>query len=124
MNPSSDYRTADPLNYQLLKEFAKNNRKYPTEAESILWDCLKGNSLGKPFRRQHIIGNYIVDFLCLPARLVIELDGMYHQLPQQMSDDNMRSEWLSEHGYKVIRFRNEEVIDDTDSVLQRIKKHL
>lgn len=124
MNMDYDYCTADPLNYQLLKDFAKNNKKYPTEAESILWDYLKRNNLGKPFRRQYIIGNYVVDFLCLPARLAIELDGGYHQLPQQIEDDKTRSEWLNEHGFNVIRFNNEEVICDIESVLQRIKERL
>ena len=70
------------------------------------------------------IGDYIVDFLCLPARLAVELDGRYHQLPQQIIDDNLRSEWLNEHGYKVIRFTNEEVMGDIESVLQRIREHL
>ena len=81
MQKSYDYCTANPMNYNLLKDFANNNRKNPTEAESVLWDCLKKNDLGKPFRRQYIIGDYIADFFCLPSKLVVEIDGGYHQLP-------------------------------------------
>ena len=119
-----DYCTADQFNYQLLKEFANNNKKHPTEAESILWDFLKRSGLGKPFRRQHIIGNYIADFFCLPARLIIEIDGGYHQLPQQKNDDETRTEWLKKEGFHVIRFTNEEVISNIESVLQTIKEHI
>lgn len=124
MKMNYDYCTADQFNYQLLKEFANNNKKHPTEAESILWDFLKRSGLGKPFRRQHIIGNYIADFFCLPARLIIEIDGGYHQLPQQKNDDETRTEWLKKEGFHVIRFTNEEVISNIESVLQTIKEHI
>ena len=72
----------------------------------------------------HIIGNYIADFVCLPARLVIEIDGGYHQLPQQEVNDEVRTTWLNEQGFNVIRFTNEEVIANIESVLQTIKEHL
>ena len=124
MEKDYEYCTADILNYDLLKEFASNNRKHPTEAESILWDYLKRSGVGAPFRRQHIIGNYIADFVCLPARLVIEIDGGYHQLPQQEANDEVRTKWLNEQGFNVIRFTNEEVIANIESVLQTIKEHL
>ena len=124
MEKDYEYCTADILNYDLLKEFASNNRKHPTEAESILWDYLKRSGVGAPFRRQHIIGNYIADFVCLPARLVIEIDGGYHQLPQQEVNDEVRTKWLNEQGFNVIRFTNEEVIASIESVLQTIKEHL
>ena len=124
MEKDYEYCTADILNYDLLKEFASNNRKHPTEAESILWDYLKRSGVRAPFRRQHIIGNYIADFVCLPARLVIEIDGGYHQLPQQEVNDEVRTKWLNEQGFNVIRFTNEEVIANIESVLQTIKEHL
>ena len=124
MDKDYDYCTADPINYELLKDFANNHKQQPTEAESFLWGFLKRSSLGKPFRRQHIIGNYIADFFCLPARLVVEIDGGYHQLPLQQVDDKTRTEWLEEKGFKVIRFTNEEVIGDIESVLHRIKENL
>ena len=72
--------TADSTQYDLLKENAQANRKNPTEAESVLWDMLKGNNIGLHFRRQHIILDYIVDFICIEKGLVIELDGGYHNV--------------------------------------------
>lgn len=124
MQKSYDYCTANPMNYNLLKDFANNNRKNPTEAESVLWDCLKKNALGKPFRRQYIIGDYIADFFCLPSKLVVEIDGGYHQLPDQIVDDAIRTEWLIKQGYRVVRFTNEEVICDIETVLHTIKENL
>ena len=118
------YKTADPINYPLLKDFARENRYYPTEAESILWDNLKGYTLNYPFRRQHIIGNFIADFACLPKKLVIEIDGGYHQLPEQQVSDEERTQWLEQQGFKVIRFTNEEIFRDIDSVLMKIKEYL
>jgi len=112
------------MNYPLLKDFARENRYHPTEAESILWDYLKGYSLNYPFRRQHIIGNFIADFACLPKKLVIEIDGGYHQLPNQQVSDAERTQWLEQQGFKVIRFTNEEVIGDVDSVISNIKEYL
>ena len=119
-----EFKTADPCLYDLLKDFAKQNRKRPTEAEAILWDFLKERQLGQPFRRQHIIGEYIADFCCIPAKLVIEIDGGYHQLPQQQVDDEYRQQWLEAHGFTVIRFRNEEVIGDIENVLETIEGYL
>ena len=118
------YQTADPCLYGLLKEFAKKNRNNPTEAESVLWECLCDSNLGQPFKRQHIIGEFIADFACIPAMLVIELDGGYHQLPEQQVSDEFRQQWLESQGYTVIRFSNEEVIGDIDNVLETIEKYL
>ena len=118
------FKTADPYMYDLLKEFAKENRKNPTEAEAILWKYLKSRQLGHPFRRQHIIGEFIADFVCIPAMLVIELDGGYHQLPEQQVSDEQRQQWLESNGFKVIRFTNEEVIGDIEKVIKTIKRNL
>ena len=74
-----EWKTASPDRYELLKEFAKENRQFMTEAEKALWMHLKGNALGHKFLRQHIIGDYIVDFLCRDAQVVIEVDGGYHK---------------------------------------------
>ncbi|MBQ5511136.1 MAG: DUF559 domain-containing protein, partial [Prevotella sp.] len=81
------YETANVMTYGKLKDFANENRKNPTQAESILWDYLKGKQLGVSFRRQHVIGEYIADFICLSHHLIIEIDGNYHQLPEQQSSD-------------------------------------
>ena len=74
-----EWKTASPDRYELLKRFAKENRQFMTEAERALWMRLRGNALGHKFLRQHIIGDYIVDFLCRDAQVVIEVDGGYHK---------------------------------------------
>ena len=118
------YEMAEPATYSLLKEFAAQNRKKPTEAESVLWNCLRGNFYGIHFRRQHVIGPFIADFVCLSHKLIIELDGGYHQLPDQLVSDQERTEWLEAKGFKVIRFSNADITSNTDKVLTAIKTYL
>jgi very-short-patch-repair endonuclease len=118
------YEMADPMTYSLLKEYAKENRRKQTEAESILWNFLKGNFFGTHFRRQHIIGQFIADFICLSHHLIIELDGKYHQIPEQQTSDQERTEWLENNGYTVIRFTNEAIIANTEKVLTAIKTYI
>jgi very-short-patch-repair endonuclease len=118
------YCTAAPYIYKLLKEFARENRAKPTEAEMVLWRELRGNQLGVTFRRQHIIGEYIADFVSLSTKIIIELDGRYHSLPEQQISDEERTQWLKQHGFKVIRFTNEQVLCDIDNVLLTIKKNM
>lgn len=119
---SFGYEMADPVVYKLLKEFANENRQNPTTAESILWDFLKGKRTGYKFRRQHIIGDYIADFICLEHKLIIEIDGGYHQLPAQQMRDEDRTNWLESKGFNVVRFSNEEIIADIETVLGKIRK--
>ena len=107
-------------NYDLLKEFAEHNRKYPTEAESILWSLLRNKYLGDKFRRQHIIGNYIADFVCLHNKLIIEIDGGYHFAGNQIVKDEERTEGLEELGFRIVRFTNDEVLFDTNRVINEI----
>lgn len=114
------WKTAATFDYSLLKEFARENRNNMTEAEAVLWSFLRTGSLGVKFLRQHIIGENIVDFLCRKNHLVIEVDGGYHAERQQQEDDAVRSEWLEERGYKVIRFSNEAVLFDTETVIGTI----
>jgi 5-methyltetrahydrofolate--homocysteine methyltransferase len=115
------YMWADPFNYPLLKEFALQNRSNPTQAEEFLWETVKTKKLeGYKFRRQHIIGNYITDLVCLDRRLVIEIDGLIHQLPENKESDEARAAWLNFKGFKVIRFTNEEVLNKTDKVIETI----
>ncbi len=112
--------TADPVMYGLLKEFAEENRKNPTLAESVLWNALKGNGIGLKFRRQHIIEDFVVDFFCYEKKLTIELDGGYHNAPAQMKNDAERKVRLNELGYTELRFSNEQVLADIDAVLKKI----
>ncbi|MDD3722224.1 MAG: vitamin B12 dependent-methionine synthase activation domain-containing protein [Lutibacter sp.] len=119
------WKTADPLNYRLLKEFSLKMRNEPTDAERLLWYVLSGKKLdGYKIRRQHIIGNYIADFICLKTNLIIEIDGSIHQLPENKVSDKERTKWLEEEGYRVIRFTNEEVLSNLDEVLDKIIKAL
>lgn len=112
------------MEYGLLKAYARENRKNQTEAESILWNQIRGESLGVIFLRQYIIGDYITDFACLEPKLVIEVDGGYHSEPRQVEGDAVRQEWLEKQGFKVIRFSNAEVECDIDNTICRIKDAL
>ena len=116
--------TADPTEYGLLKENAKANRRNMTEAESVFWSLVKGNALGQKCIRQHIIGDYIVDFLFRRSKVVVEIDGGYHFTDEQQKADAQRNEWLENKGYKVIRFTNEQVLFETDKVISVLKEKI
>ena len=119
---SKPYNTANPLNYEMLKENAKNRRKNPTEAESFLWKNLQSKNLDNyKFRREHIIGDFIVDFVCLSKQLVIEVDGGYHNEENQQELDKLRTEYLNKQGFTVIRFTNESILFDIENTLNAIK---
>ncbi len=104
-------------------EFAHALRKHPTPAEDILWRRLRGSRFhGQKFRRQVLFDRYVVDFYCRSAKSVVELDGKQHEW---FSDyDPGRSEGLHRLGVRVVRFTNEEVCDDLDSVLARFRGEL
>ena len=118
------WNTADPALYEELKEKAESMRKNPTEAESAMWEMLRGKNLEAKFRRQHIIGDYIVDFVCLDSQLVVEIDGGYHNDPEQKELDRQRTKFLQSKGFSVLRFTNEEVLGNTDETLGIIKNAL
>lgn len=112
---------ADPVEYDLLKENARRMRYEPTDAERFLWQHLRGDQLGVNFRRQHIIMDFIADFVCLEQMLVIEVDGGYHRTEEMQKLDMLRDKLLSERGFRTLRFTNEEVLYDIDSVISIIK---
>jgi UDP-galactopyranose mutase/very-short-patch-repair endonuclease len=114
-------KTADPVSYKLLEERAKEHRKNPTEAEDAFWKMASGNAFGVKFRRQHVIDNYIVDFVSLEGKLVVEIDGGYHFTQEQQIDDNLRSQVLKDYGFTILRLKNEEVIADPEEVKAKIK---
>lgn len=118
------YETSTTGTYHLMKEFAQRNRSNPTEAESTLWNMLRGKRLKVRFRRQHPIGNYIADFVCLKARLIIEVDGEYHFRGDMPENDQERTDILNSMGYVVMRFLNEEIISDAERVVLTIKNKL
>ena len=121
---SFHYETAAPDRYELLKDFAKKNRREMTESERLLWEALRKLNCGYHFRRQHPIGDYIADFICIKKMLVIEVDGGYHNEPIQQQDDQVRTDYLESKGYTVIRFKNEEINNNLQEVIIRIKKQL
>ena len=118
------YNFASPDWYKLLKEFAKKNKQFPTDAENLIWQHLRNKQLGVKFCRQYIIGDYIVDFVCLEKKLIIEVDGGYHSEYEQIQKDEHRTEKLEAIGFSVIRFTNEEINTDIEDVLNCIKKQL
>jgi very-short-patch-repair endonuclease len=96
---------------------ARELRKRSTDAERLLWHHLRSRQLdGHKFRRQQPLGRFIVDFVCLEKRLVIELDGGHHGGPRQAKFDLQRSEWLIQQGFRVIRFWDHEVLKQIEHV--------
>ncbi len=89
-----------------------------------MWHFLRGNQLGVKFNRQHVIGIYIVDFVCLDKKLVVEVDGAYHSEQEQMLWDESRTDYLAGLGFNVLRFTNEEVMFDTERVVAIIRKYI
>ena len=106
MESDDYYKTANPLVYGLLKNNAKRMRRGQTEAESFLWSYIRANQLGVHFRRQHPIGDFIADFICIDQRLIIEVDGNIHNKPEQQEWDMLRTAFLESHDYRVVRFSN------------------
>ena len=107
----------------MLREYARKNRRNATLAEQYLWEHLRGKALGVDFLRQHVIGDYIADFVSRHDGLVIEVDGGYHSEPQQQEDDATREYNLERMGYHVMRFSNEEVLYDIDNVIRQITEY-
>jgi very-short-patch-repair endonuclease len=96
-------------------------RRDQTDAERTLWARLRSKQLrGAKFRRQQAIGPYIVDFINFDSRLVLEIDGSQHNEEEMRQKDEDRTMWLRERGYQVLRFWDNEVLQNVDSVLERI----
>jgi very-short-patch-repair endonuclease len=109
--------------WEKLKPIAHEMRSKPTEAEKELWKYLRKHRLhGLSFRRQHCIGQFIVDFYCAKAKLVIEIDGPIHQY--QPEEDAVRQAYLESHDLKVLRFTNDTVLNSMDEVLKQIELSL
>lgn len=106
---------------EMSSENATRMRKAPMESENILWNALRGKSIGYKFRRQHLINNFIADFVCLDTWLVVEVDGGYHTTNGQRAEDAARDAELKEIGFTTLRFTNEEITANLDNVLEKIK---
>jgi very-short-patch-repair endonuclease len=104
-----------------LLEAARSLRKNMTDAEQLLWRCLRRKQLGGfRFRRQHPIDRFVLDFYCCEAKLAIELDGGQHNEPGARLRDHERTTILHRYGIRVVRFWNSEVLDNPEGVLQKI----
>ncbi len=114
--------TANKEFYRKFKYEREKLKDDMTPAEKILWEHLKGKKLVVKFRRQHIIENYIPDFVALSIKLIIEVDGGIHL--KRIEEDEARTKWLNFMGYSVIRFKNEEVENEIEKVLDRIKEEI
>ncbi len=108
-----------------LFEYARKNREQNTEAEKILWEALRLKKLdGFKFRNQHPIGKYVVDFYCHSERLVIELDGEYHENQEQKEYDMGRSDDIGFSGVRILRFKNPEIQYNLEKVIETMRFYL
>jgi very-short-patch-repair endonuclease len=104
-----------------LKPLARNLRRNQTDAEKLLWFHLRNRQLaGTKFKRQTMIGKYIVDFISYEKKLIIELDGGQHNEEEQKQNDDIRTKWFEMKGYQVLRFWNNDVLNNLDAVLEKI----
>jgi len=112
------YFGASPAIFKLAKELRKNE----TEAEKILWARLNKNQIrGLQFRRQHPINMFIADFYCAKFKLVIEIDGSIHDIPEYQEHDQGRSAIFEDFGITVIRFTNEQIMNEIDYTVKQIE---
>lgn len=124
-NTYSFFDTIDSKYAPFIRKEAQRMRHNPTSAEAMLWEELQNKKMhGFKFRRQHEIGRFIVDFVNITKRLIIEVDGGYHDSLEQQDYDAMRARLLFESGWKVIRFSNQEVMTDIESVKSKIYQTL
>ena len=114
------FYNADPLLFERAKELRRNL----TQAEMVLWGYLKTNPLGYKFRRQHPFFNYIADFFCYKLRLIIEVDGSIHNKEDVKKYDEEREKIIKSEGLKLIRFTNEEVMQQMEAVIIKIESML
>ncbi len=107
-----------------FKDLRRELRHNQTFAEKILWNALRAKQLGVHFRRQHSVGKFILDFYCATYYLAIELDGAVHTSNEAKQRDEIRTQFLNDCGIRVMRFSNEEVCDDLDEVVRRIREYV
>lgn len=111
-----------PRSNPKTRTYAIELRKELTPAERKLWAVIRNDQLGVNFRRQHAIGSYIPDFVCIAKKLILELDGGQHL--EQAEYDEERTKYLELQGYKVIRFWNNDVMKDINGVIRVIQSAL
>jgi very-short-patch-repair endonuclease len=104
-----------------LKDRRRDLRKKSTLAEKLLWEKLRNNNLGMKFRRQYSVRGYVLDFYCSKARLGMEVEGGIHKSKSVKVYDKYREEYLKAFNIKIIKFKNREVLEQTDKLLERIR---
>jgi very-short-patch-repair endonuclease len=110
---------------ETIKDFARTLRQQATQSEQLLWGCLrKRRLLGLNFRRQQIIGPYIVDFCCFEKKVLIEIDGMAHDYPIRIQNDEDRQRYLENVGFRMIRFTAQEVEQNLEGVLATLSSYI
>ena len=118
---SAFWRTANPATYASIEQYIQEYRNPSTESESILWKALSSEKLKDyEFEKQQILGDYITDIICVKENLIVEIDGLIHQLPENEGTEEERAKWLKTEGYRVLRFTNEEIFANIEKVLDRI----
>ncbi len=124
-NKTPGYINSSVEEWRKTIAFAKQNRKDATVEEDIIWQELRNRKIGDfKFRRQHPVAGYIPDFVCLEKKLIIEIDGGYHNDKEQIVFDKAREKWLKEEGFTMIRFTNSEVNNSLSLVLKDIEQAL
>lgn len=112
-------------NLKYLKVTRKKLRNNATKAEQFLWNFLKGRQIkNTKFRRQHSVGNYIVDFYCAEKKLAIEIDGSIHDTKEVKINDKEKAETLNFYNIQILRFTNEDVFDNIVNVLNKIEESI
>jgi len=106
------------------RDFARALRKEPSRAERALWALLRDRKAGVKFRRQHAIAQYVADFACVEAKLIVEVDGPSHRLEEQIAHDARRTAFLEAQGWRVARVGDVEVLADPGGVVAKIKAAL
>ncbi len=108
-----------------LNKYSQKLRNEMTDAEQLLWSKLRRKQLrGLQFYRQRIIGNYIVDFLCRKAKLIIEVDGGQHYTDEGVAKDKERDDYMKDKGMKVLRFSDRDVFENVSGVIERIYENI
>jgi very-short-patch-repair endonuclease len=120
------YVSGSMLHYNKnLKKHSQDLRKNMTDAERNIWSRIRNGQLqGRQFYRQKIIGNYIVDFYCPKAKLIIEIDGGQHYREEGRAKDRIRDDYLWSLGLKVVRFSDRDIFENSDGVIQKIFENL
>ena len=121
-DPERPQFTSSLRQWARLSPIAHEMRHASTPAEEALWQHLRNRQLdGVKFRRQHAVEGYIVDFIAIEHRLIVEVDGEVHTQPEQQEWDQERQRVLEEKGFRILRFRNQQVFDDIGAVTDAIK---